>query len=49
MVSRPPEARTGKTVAVVGSGPAGLSCAQRLNRLGHAVTLFERADRPAAC
>ena len=46
MVPRPPEARTGKTAAVVGSGPAGLSCAQRLNRLGHAVTVFERADRP---
>ena len=46
MVPRPPEARTGKTAAVVGSGPAGLSCAQRLNRRGHAVTVFERADRP---
>jgi glutamate synthase (NADPH/NADH) small chain len=40
-----PERRTGKTVAVVGSGPAGLACAQQLARAGHAVTLFERADR----
>ena len=46
MVPWPPEVRTGKTVAVVGSGPAGLACAQSLNRLGHTVTLFERADRP---
>ncbi len=37
--------KTGKTVAVVGSGPAGLACAQQLARAGHAVTLFERADR----
>ena len=40
-----PAKRTGKTVAVVGSGPAGLACAQQLARAGHAVTLFERADR----
>lgn len=40
-----PPARTGKTVAVVGSGPAGLACAQQLARVGHAVTVFERADR----
>jgi glutamate synthase (NADPH/NADH) small chain len=38
--------RTGKKVAVVGSGPAGLSAAAQLNRAGHAVTVFERADRP---
>ena len=42
----PPEIRTGKRVAVVGSGPAGLAAAQQLNRAGHHVTLFERADRP---
>ncbi len=41
----PPPVRTGKTVAVVGSGPAGLACAQQLNRAGHAVTVLERADR----
>ena len=37
--------KTGKSVAVVGSGPAGLACAQQLARAGHAVTLFEKADR----
>jgi glutamate synthase (NADPH/NADH) small chain len=37
--------RTGKTVAVVGSGPAGLAAAQQLNRAGHTVTVFEKADR----
>jgi glutamate synthase (NADPH/NADH) small chain len=42
---RPPAARTGKRVAVVGSGPAGLAAADQLNRAGHAVTVFERADR----
>jgi len=41
----PPVTRTGKSVAVVGSGPAGLAAAQQLNRAGHAVTVFERADR----
>ncbi len=44
--SRSPATRTGKRVAVVGSGPAGLAAAQQLNRAGHHVTLFERADRP---
>ena len=43
---RVPRRRTGKTVAVVGSGPSGLAAADRLNQLGHAVTVFERADRP---
>jgi len=42
----PPSKRTGKKVAVVGSGPAGLSAAAQLNRAGHTVTVFERADRP---
>jgi len=41
----PPETRTGKRVAVVGSGPAGMAAAQQLNRAGHLVTLFEKADR----
>jgi glutamate synthase (NADPH) small chain len=40
-----PVARTGKRVAVVGSGPAGLAAAEQLNRAGHAVTVFEKADR----
>jgi len=43
---QPPEERTGKKVAVVGSGPAGLAAADQLNKAGHLVTLFERADRP---
>src|SRR5689334_13062326 len=40
-----PSRKTGKRVAVVGSGPAGMACAQQLARAGHAVTLFEKADR----
>ncbi|SMF32754.1 glutamate synthase subunit beta [Pseudobacteriovorax antillogorgiicola] len=43
---QPPAIRTGKSVAVVGSGPAGLAAAQQLNRKGHHVTVFERDDRP---
>jgi glutamate synthase (NADPH/NADH) small chain len=46
VVPEPPPKRTGKKVAVVGSGPAGLCAAQQLNRAGHLVTVFERADRP---
>lgn len=42
----PPTKRTGKKVAIVGSGPAGLSAAAQLNKAGHWVTVFERADRP---
>ncbi len=44
IVANPPKERTGKTVAVVGSGPAGLAAAQQLNRAGHLVTVFERDD-----
>ncbi|HZR55710.1 MAG TPA: glutamate synthase subunit beta, partial [Terriglobales bacterium] len=43
--SEPPKFRTGKNVAVVGSGPAGLAAAQQLNRAGHLVTIYEKADR----
>ncbi|KAK3002285.1 hypothetical protein RJ639_021247 [Escallonia herrerae] len=45
MVPRPPLIRTGKRVAIVGSGPAGLAAADQLNRMGHSVTVFERSDR----
>lgn len=45
VVPEPPQQRTGKKVAVVGSGPAGLSCAAQLNKAGHWVTVYERADR----
>lgn len=45
VVAEPPAKRTGKTVAVVGSGPAGLAAAAQLNKAGHMVTVFERADR----
>ncbi|HSR40437.1 MAG TPA: FAD-dependent oxidoreductase, partial [Phnomibacter sp.] len=44
--AQPPMIRTGKKVAVVGSGPAGLAAAAQLNKAGHAVTVFERDDRP---
>ncbi|MDU4696886.1 MULTISPECIES: glutamate synthase subunit beta [Paenibacillus] len=45
VVPEPPEKRTGRKVAVVGSGPAGLACAAQLNKAGHEVTVYERADR----
>jgi glutamate synthase (NADPH/NADH) small chain len=45
VVPLPPDTLTGRSVAVVGSGPAGLAAAQQLTRAGHAVTVFERADR----
>jgi glutamate synthase (NADPH/NADH) small chain len=44
IVAQPPIKRTGKNIAVVGSGPAGLAAAQQLNRAGHSVTVFERDD-----
>ncbi|MBN1143183.1 MAG: glutamate synthase subunit beta [Bacteroidales bacterium] len=44
VVPKPPEVRTGKKVAVVGSGPSGLACADLLNKWGHQVTLFEKDD-----
>ncbi len=46
IVAEPPVRRSGRRVAVVGSGPAGLAAAQQLNRAGHAVTVFERDDTP---
>jgi NAD(P)H-dependent glutamate synthase small subunit len=45
VVAEPPEKRTGRRVAIVGSGPAGLAAAAQLNRAGHTVTVYERADR----
>ncbi len=46
IVAKPPMNRTGKKVAVIGSGPAGLAAAQQLNRAGHLVTVFERDEKP---
>ncbi|MBL0711363.1 MAG: glutamate synthase subunit beta [Colwellia sp.] len=45
IVAQPPSSRTGKSVAVIGSGPAGLATAAQLNKAGHTVTVYERADR----
>jgi glutamate synthase (NADPH/NADH) small chain len=45
ILPQPPDARTGKRVAIVGSGPSGLAAAQQLNRVGHNVVVFEKADR----
>lgn len=45
MTPNPPAFRTGKKVAVIGSGPAGLAAAEQLNKEGHSVTVFEKADR----
>ena len=46
VIAEPPAKRTGKKVAIIGSGPAGLSAAAQLNKAGHTVTVYERADRP---
>ena len=46
VIANPPEKRTGKKIAVVGSGPAGLAAAQQLNRAGHLITVFERDEKP---
>ncbi|MFT7249781.1 MAG: glutamate synthase (NADPH/NADH) small chain, partial [Arcticibacterium sp.] len=45
VVAQPPKIRTNKKIAVVGSGPAGMAAAAQLNKAGHTVTLFERADK----
>lgn len=45
MVPQPPKFRTGKKIAIIGSGPAGLAAADQLNKAGHLVTVYERADR----
>lgn len=46
MEAKPPKVRTGKKIAIVGSGPSGLAAADQLNKRGHSVTVFERSDRP---
>lgn len=45
MTPKTPLARTGKRVAIIGSGPAGLACADQLNKAGHFVTVYDRNDR----
>jgi glutamate synthase (NADPH/NADH) len=45
MEPRPPAHRTGKKIAIIGSGPAGLAAADQLNKAGHLVTVYERNDR----
>jgi glutamate synthase (NADPH/NADH) len=45
MAPDPPSFRTGKRVAIIGSGPAGLACADQLNKAGHFVTVYDRNDR----
>ncbi len=45
VTANPPQSRTGKNVAIIGSGPAGLAAADQLNKAGHSVTVYERADR----
>ncbi len=46
IAANPPKRRTGKKVAIIGSGPSGLSCADQLNQAGHQVTVFEKDDKP---
>lgn len=45
MIAKPPKVRTGKKIAIIGSGPSGLAAADQLNKRGHSVTVFEREDR----
>src|ERR1051326_4899197 len=45
VVPQPPPSRTGKSVAIIGSGPSGLAAAAQLNKVGHTVTVYERSDR----
>ncbi len=45
VTANPPQSRTGKNIAIIGSGPAGLAAADQLNKAGHSVTVYERADR----
>ena len=47
--ANPPKVRTGKKIAIIGSGPSGLAAADQLNQRGHSVTVFERSDRVKNC